>query len=187
MTDQANNHYGPFRVAEVTITSNRVVSWVPRDTFAWWQDGTSNQLIVSEKHIPEISFGKCSCPDAAGGVDPVNRLFDCSYLSMASNSNSGSKMRADLMAHSWVVPPNRGNAPNYNGKAIARGDSTEPVTTSLRWPWDGDATTLGSAHPSAFNLLLGDGSVRGCPKTVNPDIISRLTVTNDGVTVALPE
>ncbi|MDR0336043.1 MAG: DUF1559 domain-containing protein, partial [Planctomycetaceae bacterium] len=56
---QVENHYGPFRVAEVTINSNRVDSWTSRDTFAWWQDGISNQLIVSEKHIPEISFGKC--------------------------------------------------------------------------------------------------------------------------------
>ncbi|MDR0338162.1 MAG: DUF1559 domain-containing protein, partial [Planctomycetaceae bacterium] len=162
-----------------------VDSWTSRDTFAWWQDGISNQLIVSEKHIPEISFGKCQCPDN-GTVDPVNRLFDCSYLSMASNSNSTSKMRADLAAHSWVAPPNSGNSPNYPGKAIARGDSTEPVTASLRWPWDGTATTLGSAHPGAFNLLLGDGSVQSFPKTVNPDIVSRLTVVNDGVTVALP-
>ncbi|MDR2755780.1 MAG: DUF1559 domain-containing protein [Planctomycetaceae bacterium] len=187
MVSQINNHYGPFRVAEVTLNGNRVDSWIPRDTFAWWQDGTSNQLIVSEKHIPEISFGKCNCPNNAGSTDPVNRLFDCSYLSMSSNSNSTSKMRADLAAHSWVVPPNNGNAPNYTGKAIARGDSTEPVTTTIRWPWDGTATTLGSAHPGAFNLLLGDGSVQSFPKTVNPNIVSYLTVVNDGATVTLPQ
>jgi competence protein ComGC len=189
MPTQINNHYGPFRVANATIESNRVVSWIPRDTFAWWQDGISNQIIVSEKHIPEISFGKCNCPNAGSGVEPINRLFDCSYLSMASNSNSTSKMRADLAAHSWVVAPNCSDTPNYTGKLIARGDSTEPVTAAIRWPWDGAATTptLGSAHPGAFNLLLGDGSVHSFPKTVNPNIVSRLTVVNDGVGVELPQ
>jgi prepilin-type N-terminal cleavage/methylation domain-containing protein len=182
-TSAVNRHYGPFRVAEVTVDNNRVTSWTPRDTMAWWQDGTSNQIIVSEKHIPEISFKKCSFTLA---TNPEESLFDCSYLSMAANSNDANKMRADKAAHAWVLPTNRQNSA-FGGRAVARGDSTEPLTTAYAWSYNGSSSTLGSAHPGSFNLLLGDGSVRGFPKTINPDILPRLTHASDGVTVQLPE
>jgi hypothetical protein len=26
--------------------------WIPRDTLSWWRDGTSNQIVIGEKHIP---------------------------------------------------------------------------------------------------------------------------------------
>jgi prepilin-type processing-associated H-X9-DG protein len=152
---------------------------------AWWQDGTSNQIIVSEKHIPEISFGKCSFTSY---TDPTKSLFDCSYLSMAARSNVGgdNAMRADKAAHAWVLPTNAQNSA-FGGRPVARGDSTEPLSTTYAWPYSGTASTLGSAHPGSFNLLLGDGSVRGFPKTINPDILPRLTHASDGVTVQLPE
>jgi prepilin-type N-terminal cleavage/methylation domain-containing protein len=181
-----NRHYGPFRVAEVTVDSNRVTSWTPRDTMAWWQDGTSNQIIVSEKHIPEISFGKCSFTSY---TDPMKCLFDCSYLSMAARSNDSSDnaMRAVKAAHAWVVPTNR-QSYAFDGRPVARGDNEPlPTTYTSAWPYSGSTSTLGSAHPGSFNLLLGDGSVRGFPKTVNPNILPRLTHTSDGVTVPLPE
>jgi type II secretory pathway pseudopilin PulG len=180
-TSVVNKHYGPFRAAEVTVDSNRVTSWTPRDTMAWWQDGTSNQIIISEKHIPEISFKKCS---VTSGTNPEEMLFDCSYLSMAANSNDTAKMRADKAAHVWVLPTNTQSS-EFGGRPVARGDSTEPLSTT--WPYNGSSSTLGSAHPGSFNLLLGDGSVRGFPKTVNPNILPRLTHISDGVTVQLPE
>ncbi|MDR2756656.1 MAG: DUF1559 domain-containing protein [Planctomycetaceae bacterium] len=182
-TSRVNRHSGPFRVAEATVESNRVTSWNPRDTMAWWQDGSSNQIIVSEKHIPTISFKKCSFTSA---TDPEQSLFDCSYLSMAAESDDANKMRADKAAHSWVVPTNsQGSA--FGGRPVARGDSTEPLTTAFAWPYNGTSSTLGSAHPGSFNILFGDGSVHGFPKTMNPNILPRLTHTSDGVTVQLPE
>ncbi|MDR1141522.1 MAG: DUF1559 domain-containing protein [Planctomycetaceae bacterium] len=182
-TSAINRHCGPFRVAEVTVESNRVTSWRPRDTMAWWQDGTSNQIIVSEKHIPEISFKKCSFTLFS---DPEQSLFDCSYLSMAANSGDTNKMRADRAAHAWVVPTNSQGS-IFGGRAVARGDSTEPLTTAYAWPYSGSTSTLGSAHSGSFNLLFGDGSVHSFPKTINPNILPRLTHASDGVIVQLPE
>jgi prepilin-type N-terminal cleavage/methylation domain-containing protein len=46
-----NIERGPFRAA---ILLNFVAKdYQFRDTMAWWADGTSNQLILSEKHIPD--------------------------------------------------------------------------------------------------------------------------------------
>ncbi len=46
---------GPFRAPLVqgTWTDNDTLfkTWQPRDTISWWQDGTSNQLIVGEKYM----------------------------------------------------------------------------------------------------------------------------------------
>ncbi len=54
---------GPFRYAILQnppspmgnpgVTQCR--SWKPHDSMAYWQDGTSNQLLLSEKHIPTVS------------------------------------------------------------------------------------------------------------------------------------
>ncbi|MDR0336041.1 MAG: DUF1559 domain-containing protein [Planctomycetaceae bacterium] len=184
-TSNVQKSLGPFRVAEVMIESNRVTSWMPRDKMAWWQDGISNQIIVSEKHIPEISFGKCNFTSPS---DPAQSLFDCSYLSMSANSGDTNKMRADKAAHAWVLPTNSESSA-FGGRPVARGDSTEPLTTAAAaaWPYNGSSATLGSAHPGSFNLLFGDGSVHGFPKTINPNILPQLTHVSDGVIVQLPE
>ena len=187
MLSQVNNHFGPFRVAEVTMSGNRIVSWQPRDTMAWWQDGTSNQIIVTEKHITEMSLGKCDNPETRTLAE--NRLFDCSYLSATANSGDTNKMRADQAAHSFVLSASSNtNVNNIAGKMIARGDQTEPNNDAAgyRWNYDQYAPILGSAHPGVFNVLMGDGSVHGLPKTANPNVIARMTVVNDGAVTVLP-
>ena len=187
MQQSINLHAGPFRVAEVTLFGSQIISWQPRDTFAWWQDGTSNQIIVSEKHLPLLSIGQCAFSSSSAAQPPETRLLDCSYLAASANSGSDSQMRADLAAHAFVLPPNRGGQADYWGRVIARGDVSEPATTGGRWPMDMDNPVLGSAHPGVFNVLMGDGSVQGIPKTANPDVICLLSVVNDGAVVSLPQ
>jgi len=48
-----------------------ISSWTGRDSFAYWQDGTSNQIIFGEKAIP---IGKVNACSAATGH------WDCSYM-----------------------------------------------------------------------------------------------------------
>jgi hypothetical protein len=45
---------------------------------------------------------------------------------------------------------------------------------------------FGSLHPSVFNVLLGDGSVRSVSKTINMTLIVKLSRVNDGEFVILP-
>jgi prepilin-type processing-associated H-X9-DG protein len=192
MPGEAQKHFGPFRVAEAQLNAEgQIYSWLPRDTFAWWQDGTSNQIIVSEKHIPTYSLGKCECTETAETVAPDSagtRLFDCSYLAASSNSGSITKMRADIAAHAFVVsqvdgkdkPPH-----NYYGRLIARSDA-EMTVAERRWIMNQETPVFGSAHPGVFNVLMGDGSVHGFPKTANPHVVSQLSVVNDGKAHPLP-
>ena len=57
--DPINNSVrGPFRSAmwgsgsDLTVNDTNVSRNTPRDTIAWWEDGTTNQLIMGEKFIP---------------------------------------------------------------------------------------------------------------------------------------
>lgn len=71
---------GPIRCAKVLNESNAGTNpstwgthWNPRDSFSWITDGTSNQVLVGEKHIPPNALGKCS------GADGHPHTADCSY------------------------------------------------------------------------------------------------------------
>jgi type II secretory pathway pseudopilin PulG len=83
--------FGPFRAASVELIAQvnegdnyTVSAWEPTDTMAWWQDGTSNQLCVGEKHIHVNELGKCET--AASGLQ--NR--DCSLLTIYTGPESAS-------------------------------------------------------------------------------------------------
>ena len=188
MPGVAQCHTGPFRVAEASIEANRIRSWQPRDTMAWWQDGTSNQIIVSEKHIPDFSLGKCYCTNNSASGVITEQFYDCSYLGASGATSTATQMRADIAAHAFVVSQvNGGSAPptNISGRLIARGDSVDE-TASGRWISDTNSPVLGSAHPAVFNVLIGDGSVHGISKAVLNHIIARFTVVSDGVAEPLP-
>ena len=54
----ADREFCPFRSASHSQVTNNAINnletlktWTPRDEIAWWQDGTSNQIIVGEKHM----------------------------------------------------------------------------------------------------------------------------------------
>ena len=49
---------GPIRLALCEDLPN-FGRWKPRDTFAWWSDGTSNQIVVGKKHIPYEYLNTC--------------------------------------------------------------------------------------------------------------------------------
>ena len=60
----ANVTYGTYATLSTGFTDTmRVVTWTPRDTFSWWQGGTSNQIVVGEKHIRLGKVGDCNWSD----------------------------------------------------------------------------------------------------------------------------
>ena len=74
--NHVNYAHGAFRPAiwgldhRVSGVAAAIAAWQPRDTFAYWSDGTSNVVILGEKHIHPVHLGKC-----------VNTTStDCSYL-----------------------------------------------------------------------------------------------------------
>ncbi|MDR0338395.1 MAG: DUF1559 domain-containing protein [Planctomycetaceae bacterium] len=74
------NQHGPFPVAKWEVFDATTPDWVasfrswqPRDNMTQrWKDGTSNQLLLGEKHIPVNRLNKCSIAQAESA--------DCSIL-----------------------------------------------------------------------------------------------------------
>lgn len=187
--DYIKDHNGPFRVANIVAGppgSYQVVSWEVVDTFSWWSDGLSNQIVAGEKHIPAYSLGKCYAENYTAGTQETKWHLDCTYL--AAIGSDGGQSRADLAAHAFVdsiVRDNNPSADTYTGRPIARSDNDLSLISQRMWI-DHAAPTLGSAHPEVLNILIGDGSVRGIPKIINVDVVARLAVVNDGKAISLP-
>lgn len=72
----------------------------------------------------------------------------------------------------WGFHSSRGTRSPMNG----------PVTSAFG---DYDAN-FGSKHPGGCNFLLGDGSVRFLPETINYDVYNILAARNSGKPVSLP-
>jgi prepilin-type N-terminal cleavage/methylation domain-containing protein/prepilin-type processing-associated H-X9-DG protein len=149
-------YHGPIRVALWTEAGQRA-SWVPRDSFSWWQDGTSNQIVYGEKHVPLDRLNQC----AATGPTYNAYKSDCSYISYGGVSRfSYTKGMTDASQ-----PP------------IARQPNEFVNTNSSSYHF-------GSYHPGVCNILLGDGSVRAITVTTNPStILWSLWQVDDGKTV----
>jgi prepilin-type N-terminal cleavage/methylation domain-containing protein len=90
-SDHITHSHAAFRPAlwENRDLSNNaqkaIAAWQPRDSFAWWADGTSNVVILVEKHVPATHVGIC------GGTSTATR-GDCSILT-AGVWRSASSMR----------------------------------------------------------------------------------------------
>jgi hypothetical protein len=185
--DYKSYHNGSFRTAEIEGgPSNQVISYYPIDSFAWWQDGSSNQVIVTEKHIPTYMFKKCYTESFTATTQQEQWLLDCSYLS--GFGGDGGASRGDLAAHAWVdslMATNDRATGSYTGRPIARND-TEIPTGSNRFSIDLAVPALGSAHPGSLNILLGDGAVRSVAKNVNVNILARMSIVDDGTAEHLP-
>jgi len=105
---------------------------------SYWKDGTSNQIIVGEKHIHARFVGECG--DYAGAANFGRwRIQDCSQLI----SGTWSAVSVARSLHGYIARgPSDGPADNWTGE----GDAREPA-------W-------GSNHPGVVHFLVGDGAVR---------------------------
>ena len=192
---------GPFRPPTFELpgtTAEAISSWKPRDTFAWWQDGTSNQIIIGEKHIPITLVGRCDPFNNAGigGLEERTTAGDCSYLN-SGNWRTTSSGRPVVTRYNGYDPSTGGNDP-----MITDGNPEDPIvnliaqkpsdlygTVNAANPWGGQALesgNFGSAHPSICQFLLGDGAVYPFPVSIARIPYARWAAVNDGHTVSLP-
>ena len=170
-------HRGPIRGAKVNNDRSTAESnaWKPQDTISWWADGTSNQLVFGEKHVPSSDVGKCT----------GNESGDCSYL-------SGEIFSTTNYSRTFVVgsidPPDLSNPsrfllgnPGWEWPLMKGNERAGSPNPAIHW------LAFGSSHPGVCNFLIGDGSVHTISNTtpVNPILIA-LSLTNDGTAVALP-
>ena len=149
---------GPFRVCKRVANVHR--NWLPQDNFSWIGDGTSNQFLVGEKHIPAGNVGIC---------DGSGPSWDCPYNYVSGDENSARTFS--------------------NGRPIfpaSVAGSPEPITRSpsafagVEFPRRDNLYSFGSAHASVCNFLLGDGSVTGVSATTSRDIMVAMSDCNDG-------
>ena len=160
---------GPFRGAVLeSLDGWQNEGWKGRDTMAWWADGTSNQIIIGEKHIPLNRLGQCSHADT-GGVSA--NAADCSYFPGGSGWDAAGMGRS---FYGWWT----GNAFGIAsmGDKVYERDDNGPL-----WNYG-----FGSYHTSVCQFAIGDGSVQSFSTTTSIDILVALAMVNDGKAVAIP-
>ncbi|MGL4943387.1 MAG: DUF1559 domain-containing protein [Thermoguttaceae bacterium] len=167
---------GPIRCAEwaaipASGATGFIPSWTPRDTMTgWWSDGSSNQIVVGEKHVCQEYLGQCS--DSTSGNPNRTRIGDCSILT----TGDWNTMPAARSFHARFA-----RSPQDNPAALATG-STQIGDENGYPHW-------GSAHAGIVQFLIGDGAVRSVSITTTTGangIIGMLGNTEDKRAVSLP-
>ena len=160
-------HLGPFRVAMYT-TSNDPTTWKPRDTMAWWADGTSNQILVGEKHLPSRVLNIC---------EPNVHRPDCSYL--ACGGADRGKSVAAFVRYCSTAHTDPNHCGNMQCSHVAPFALPTNETIGSYAPTASNPQ-FGSAHPGVVNFVLGDGSVRSFGQTTPGWVLAALGTVNDG-------
>jgi hypothetical protein len=159
-------HRGPFR--QVILTGTDGNTWQPRDNFARFSDGMSNQLLFGEKHIPWGMVGKCINDVWAPGYESLE-CGDCSFLVTTEYRAISS---ARIVRHTT----------NHTTGSEIPGI----VDLSIQGNVSPRAAAFGGVHNGICNFLLGDGSIHGIPTTIAPNMLAKLGTVDDGEPVTLP-
>jgi len=175
--EETQGFVGPFRQAIWTgegglpwNSTGTADAWRPRDTMAWWSDGTSNQFLMGEKHIPNNRLDKCEITATYPGL--VATCADCTYFSGASAWGSAGSARS----FRGFDNSNRFGISYATDKDLERDDRCPLFHYGF-----------GSAHPGVCHFLLGDGSVQSVSVTTSTDeILIPYAHVSDGKAVSLP-
>jgi hypothetical protein len=148
----------------------RIRDWTYDKDFSWWQDGTSNQLCLAEKHVPMWAY-----------TEDDELWWDGTFVVAYTNVAAANVARivSDNINLFAPSPNNPNRVKNVSDRPT--GDSTNRGGIARQ-----GMDQLGSCHPGVVNFLVGDGSVRGISTTALPLTITQLTVVNDGNSAAIP-
>jgi hypothetical protein len=148
-----------------------ITSWTPSDTMSWWRDGTSNQLVFGEKHIPSWGLEQSTGDTFTWDISYSGAMWDW--------WNSG--FARPLIDVSAVDPGFQPIARSPNDTALERNSHINPPGSYTYTSFG-----FGSNHPGTVNFALGDGSIRGVSVTTNKMILVALANVSDGEAVSLP-
>ena len=143
----------------------------PRDTMAWWADGSSNQLLVGEKYIPDFALEY----EAVQALEGWDTGYHQSYSAF---SWSSARVIHQAQVYNIVGSP--------TDEYFQPRDGTGPEGMRRVWDVRNLAACFGSMHPMNCNFLIGDGSVRGVSNHTSKIILHQLADVADGATVSLP-
>ena len=162
-------HRGPFRVALQTQLANATASaetWKPRDTISRLVDGTSNQLMIGEKHINLSLLGQCNFTDINGGR--YTHIGDCTWFVTGDLRSVATARLTEWLYRDGLV------------HLIGR-PNDDLYASGNNW-----IANFGSWHTGTCNFVLGDGSVQGLSVTTSADILRGLGDCSDGRSVSIP-
>ncbi len=179
ITCTLNMHRGPFRAA-LLERPGEYSNWHGRDVMAWWSDGSSNQIIFGEKHIPLVRFEKTvfdatSAPEP--GLTTEQTKANCSYDGTYLVCDEDFWTRTNYVRAVWT----RTNATN--------GDPQMPSGFFYFLRPDESAnngsvyTSFSSWHPGVCQFTFGDASVKAMSTSTSFRIVAWLGCVNDGIVV----
>jgi type II secretory pathway pseudopilin PulG len=134
----------------------RIVSFRSRTTFASILDGTSNTLLIGEKHVRPERFGLANEDRAyysGQSYVTAQRSAGCTTVDRQTGMCTG--------GFRPIAP-----FPTYSGTA-----------------WN---IVFGSAHPGVCQFVMCDGSARAIAVTIDPTNLRRLANRDDGEVITYP-
>jgi len=191
-----NPHFqhGPFRIPGAykvgwgamagTDFDAHYKSWNVREcvSMSLWADGTSNQFILSEKHIPTNKLNENGLveTDNWDGSWLFTSPENPNHVARVLNCNIGDNGTAKTGTGQpeYVRPVGRASQGNEGWE---EGLDNEYVTSPIGNNW-----RLGSYHPMVLHFALGDASVRTVGLTTDAAILAMFADVDDGNTVRLP-
>jgi len=158
-----NYMVGPLRLAKLRNNDGDAVGWTLSTTFATLADGTSNQFMVGEKHIPVSKLGVCM-RETPGGT---NKMDDCCYWTASP----------DCLEYTFARLIHPG-VPEILARSPKSRDDAGKIASH--------EYAFGGYHTSVCHFMLGDGSVQAVSVTAAAPILYAFADVSDGVSVALP-
>ena len=126
-------------------------------------DGTSNQLIFGEKHIPTSYLNMCIEGTTWAGAE----YSDCSYMTAGFTTVAYARsFYAGIGVYGLARSPHE--------------DSNNPARGPMHH------YGFGSYHTSVCNFLMGDASVQAVSVTTPGLLLQNLSDVSDGASVSLP-
>ena len=157
--------------------NNMRKNWSADASFARWADGTSNQIIWGEKHIPSRKLGRCGL----SGYNIRVMHDDCTYMQTGADQSWASLFRLVQGEYS-------------EGNIVRSAKSFDVIPTVAEssapdahlYYHANSAYSFGSAHPGVAQFVIGDGSVHALSCTTADQVMYCLADVSDGGVVNLP-
>jgi type II secretory pathway pseudopilin PulG len=189
--DKINVLQSAFRISRTGANPTQYNgAWEPRDTISRFVDGTSNQYLFVEKHIPFDKFKVCReglATDVSNGTASESGWWDCGVQIVRSHPDTpkdGNWSNISMYNPARIV--------TMDAFVIARspreGVSTSTVRSGNPNLWDRNVSPLGSYHVGGTcHHLFGDGSVYGFQPNIDRISVHwPLGNVSDGTPVTLP-
>jgi prepilin-type N-terminal cleavage/methylation domain-containing protein/prepilin-type processing-associated H-X9-DG protein len=139
----------------------RITSWTGVINIASITDGTTNTLLIGEKHVR---------PGSREGMNEDRSIFS------GNNANTYSRLAG--------IPPDGVMQTNdvHQYPLIQREDDKTMATSMPPGAYNSNMC-FGGPHPGVCMFVFCDGSVKGVKNSVDLDTLTRLAVRNDGLPI----